>query len=138
MSELLSLLHFFFLFKSGGNVERNAALKQPFRLEENSDVGLLSSQHVTGLCLCLISTKVSCFNPLISFTSPHVSHRSQKMIFNFEFRRGEKKEKNFEYSMIHCSFLSKAYSLLALNWQVVPGEHSIRPCAVKDKGVKLH
>lgn len=32
-------------------MERNAALKQPFRLEENSDAGLLSCQYVTGPCL---------------------------------------------------------------------------------------
>ncbi len=64
-------------------MERNAALKQPFRLEENSDSGLLSCQDVTGPCLYLISTKVSCSNPLISFTNPLIPHKTLDILSDF-------------------------------------------------------
>lgn len=64
-------------------MERNAALKQPFGLEENSDTGLLSCQHVTGPCLYPVSTKVACSDPFIPFTNPLISHEIIEIISDF-------------------------------------------------------
>lgn len=59
-------------------MERNAALKQPFRLEENSDAGLLSCQYVTGPCL--YQQKCPAPNPLNSITNLHISHKTFDII----------------------------------------------------------
>lgn len=49
--ELVDVRASVFIMCKCRNVERNAALKQLFRLEEISDYVLLRCQHVTGLCL---------------------------------------------------------------------------------------